>query len=69
MTRRTKGRALPYFKVQSRDPKSLAWRDRRREAFETLADARAFRTTLPQELETRVVRWDESGAAPVESEG
>jgi hypothetical protein len=35
-------RPEPYFKVQTRDPIALTWRDERREAFATLAEALAF---------------------------
>jgi hypothetical protein len=64
MLQRRKGRAFPYFKVQSRDRKSLVWRDHRREAFDTLEQARTFQATLPAELETRVMQWNERGATP-----
>lgn len=62
MPQRRKGHAFPYFKVQALDTKSLAWRDYRREAFDTLDEARAFQSGLPKELETRIMRWDERGA-------
>jgi len=65
---RRKSRAFPYFKVQSRHTKSLVWRDHRREAFDTLDEARAFEATLPRDLETRIVRWDERGAVPLKEE-
>jgi hypothetical protein len=64
-SQRRKGRAFPYFKVQSRDTKSLVWRDHRREAFDTLDEARAFEATSSRELETRIVRWDDRGAVPL----
>jgi len=66
MTQQRKGRAFPYFKVQARDTKSLAWRDYRREAFDTLTEAREFRSTLATDLQTRIVRWDEHGNSIVE---
>jgi hypothetical protein len=35
-------RPEPYFKVQIRDPITLAWRDERREAFATLPEAVSY---------------------------
>lgn len=56
----------PYYKVQTRDPKSLAWRDHRREVFDTLAEARSFRAALPSTVETRIMCWTERGSSPVD---
>lgn len=61
-----KGHAFPYFKVQVRDPRTLAWRDQRKEAFDDEASARAYLTSLNAELETRIMRWDRSGAEPLD---
>jgi hypothetical protein len=35
-------RPEPYFKVQTHDSVTLTWRDKRREAFQTLAEALSF---------------------------
>jgi len=66
---RTRGRerAFPYFKVQSRDPVSLVWRDTRKEAFDTEAEARAFQSTMAADVESRVMRWDKTGARPLDA--
>ena len=65
---RRKGRTWPYYKVQFRDPKSLAWRDHRREAFDDLVSAEEYLTCLPVDLEARIVRWDRNGPAPIVGE-
>jgi hypothetical protein len=61
-----KGHAFPYFKVQMRDPRTLAWKDHRKEAFQDEASARAYRASLSTPFETRIVRWNRTGAAPLE---
>lgn len=65
---KTRGRQrdFPYFKVQSRDKVSMVWRDARREAFDTEVEARAFRDSLGPKTETRIMRWDEKGAEPLD---
>jgi len=60
-----KGRAYPYFKVQALDPRSLAWKDHRREAFDDEASARAYRAGINSDRVTRIVRWEESGPIPL----
>jgi hypothetical protein len=65
MPRPQKTRGAPHFKVQVHDPFSLAWRDYRSMSFETVERARAFQATLQGPVETRVMRYDEHGAAPV----
>ena len=60
-----KGHAYPYFKVQARDVRTLAWKDQRKEAFADEASARAYQASLSADLQTRVMRWDEAGATPL----
>jgi hypothetical protein len=60
-----KGHAYPYFKVQARDVRTLAWKDQRKEAFDDEASARAYQASLGADLQTRVMRWDEAGATPL----
>lgn len=61
-----KERAFPFFKVQSRDPVSLTWKDHRKEAFNTELEARDYRKALSPDLLTRIVRWERSGSKPVQ---
>jgi hypothetical protein len=60
-----KGHTYPYFKVQARDKRTLAWKDHRKQAFTDEESARRYRTELEDGLQTRVVRWDETGATPL----
>lgn len=60
-----KGHSYPYFKVQARDARTLAWKDQRKQAFDDEASARAYQAALGTETQTRVVRWDEAGASPL----
>lgn len=62
-----KGRAFPYFKVQVRDQRTLAWKDYRKEAFDNEASARAYQAALGSEVASRLVRWDEAGARPLDN--
>lgn len=59
----TRGRVrdYPYYKVQLRDRVLNVWKDHRREAFDRLADANAYRATIVSVGETRVVEWREDG--------
>jgi hypothetical protein len=59
-------RKFPYFKVQTHDPLTLSWKDHRKEAFDDEDTARAYRTSIPKNIKTRLVKWDESGSHPVE---
>jgi hypothetical protein len=61
-----RGHAYPYFKVQARDRRTLAWKDHRREAFDDDVSARAYRANVDPSIETRIVRWDEKGATPLQ---
>lgn len=61
-----KGHAFPYFKVQVRDQRTLAWKDARKEAFDDEPAARAFQAGLGQGVTSRVMRWDEVGPTPLE---
>jgi len=61
-----KGHVYPYFKVQAWDPRSLVWRDHRREAFDDEEAARAYRATIDRTVRTRIVRWDETGSTPMQ---
>ncbi len=58
-------RTFPYYKVQVRDRVSLVWKDHRKEAFDDMASAQAYRMTIPAEIETRVVKWERSGNTPL----
>lgn len=60
-----KGHAFPYFKVQVRDQRTLAWKDARKEAFDDELEARAFQASLGEGVTSRVMRWDEAGATPL----
>jgi hypothetical protein len=60
-----KGHKYPYFKVQAWDPLMLAWRDHRKEAFDDEVSARAYRAKLGSNIETRIMKWDDSGATPL----
>jgi hypothetical protein len=59
---RSRSRAYPYYKVQSRDPRLNVWRDHRREAFDRLEDAIAFQAEIPPGLESRIMEWREDGS-------
>jgi hypothetical protein len=58
---RVRQRSYPYYKVQRRDPILKVWKDHRREAFDGLAEAVAYRTAISGPIETRVVEWREDG--------
>jgi len=58
---RGRQRDYPYYKVQSRDPILNVWKDHRREAFDGLAEAIAYRTTIEDKNETRIIEWREDG--------
>jgi hypothetical protein len=61
-----KGHAYPYFKVQAWDPRTLAWRDHRKEAFDDEEAARTYRATIDPTVRTRLVRWDRTGSTPMQ---
>lgn len=69
MTKPKKLRPYPYFKVQSRDQRSMAWKDHRHEAFATLEEAMTFISSLDPSEVVRIVRWDASGSMPVDMPG
>ena len=50
-------RSEPYFKVQFRDPVTLSWKDRRKEAFDTVEEARSFADSQ-EGNEVRVVSFE-----------
>ncbi len=62
-----KGHAFPYFKVQIRDQRTLAWKDHRKEAFDDEPAARAYQAGLGEGVTSRVMRWDDAGATPLEN--
>lgn len=62
-----KGHAFPYFKVQVRDQRTLAWKDHRKEAFDDEPAARAYQAGLSDGVMSRVMRWDADGARPLEN--
>ncbi|MGC2782148.1 MAG: hypothetical protein WA418_41595 [Bradyrhizobium sp.] len=61
-----KGHAFPYFKVQVRDQRTLAWKDHRKEAFDDEPAARAYQAALGEGVTSRLMRWDANGAKPLE---
>jgi hypothetical protein len=58
---RGRQRSYPYYKVQLRDPILNVWKDHRREAFDGLAEAVRYRSTILNQGETRIVEWRENG--------
>jgi hypothetical protein len=62
-----KGHAYPYFKVQVRDKRTLAWKDHRKQAFDDEASARAYQENVGPGVETRIMRWDANGPTPLKS--
>jgi hypothetical protein len=58
-------RKFPYFKVQARDPRTLSWKDHRKEAFDDEISAQSYRKNLPHGMETRIVKWDRNGSEPL----
>lgn len=52
---------FPYYKVQRFDEQLMTWRDARKEAFDTLEDAKAFVATLPSTVHFRVAVIDRDG--------
>ena len=40
---------------------TLSWKDQRKEAFDDELSARAYQSTLPNRIKTRIVKWDETG--------
>lgn len=58
---RGRQRNYPYYKVQLRHPILNVWKDHRREAFDGLSEAVAYRSTIPSPSETRIVEWREDG--------
>jgi hypothetical protein len=50
-------RPEPYYKVQHRDRVTLAWKDRRKEAFSTLEEAMAYLNALPSSDPLRIVEF------------
>jgi hypothetical protein len=58
---RGRQRDYPYYKVQLRDPILNVWKDHRREAFDGLAEAVAYRSTITDPGETRITEWHEDG--------
>jgi hypothetical protein len=58
-------RAEPYYKVQYRDPKSVAWKDYRREAFDTAHEAVEFTRTVVTKNAMRVVEFNAGRATTV----
>jgi hypothetical protein len=50
-------RKEPYFKVQYLDPVTLAWTDRRREAFDTMEEALNFVREAGSDERLRIVEF------------
>jgi hypothetical protein len=51
-------RPEPYYKVQHRDPVTLAWKDRRKEAFDTLREALIFVQTNAAADRFRIIEFN-----------
>jgi hypothetical protein len=51
-------RPEPYYKVQYRDGLTLAWKDRRKEAFDTFDDALKFLQQNPSHEALRIVEFN-----------
>jgi len=66
---RGRQRDYPYYKVQLRDPILNVWKDHRREAFDALAQAVAYRATIEGPGETRIVEWREDGPHGLSDDG
>jgi hypothetical protein len=60
-----KVRKFPYFKVQVKDPVTLAWKDHRKEAFDDEASAITYRAGLNPGVQTRIMKWDKNGSEPL----
>jgi hypothetical protein len=65
MPRPRKLHPYPYFKVQFHHASLRVWRDHRREVFQNLSEAMAYAASLPRDLLTRIVCWDEQGSRTV----
>lgn len=61
-----KVRKFPYFKVQVKDPVTLAWKDHRKEAFDDETAAQVYRDGVAPNIQTRIVKWDRNGSAPLQ---
>jgi hypothetical protein len=51
-------RPEPYYKVQYRDPLTLAWKDRRKEAFNTFEEALGYLSQLDANSALRIVEFN-----------
>jgi hypothetical protein len=51
-------RPEPYYKVQYHDRVTLAWKDRRKEAFDTLGQAMVFLRTYTSNDAIRIVEFN-----------
>jgi hypothetical protein len=51
-------RKEPYYKVQYRDRLTLAWKDLRKEAFDTFAEARAYTRAHQGNEALRIVEFE-----------
>jgi len=58
-------RPEPYYKVQHRDPLTFAWKDRRKEAFETREEALAFLEANTTAGSLRIVEFNEGRSKTV----
>lgn len=59
-------RRFPYFKVQTYDPVTLSWKDQRKEAFDDEPSARAYQSSLPKSVKSRIMKWDKAGSRPLD---
>ena len=51
-------RPEPYYKVQYRDKIALAWKDRRKKAFDTFEEAKAYLQANTGDEFLRIVEFD-----------
>jgi hypothetical protein len=46
----------------------MTWTDHRKEAFDDRGSAELYRRSIPKDLVSRVVQWDEMGSHPVKTD-
>lgn len=52
---------FPYYKVQRFDDRLMTWRDARKEAFDTLPEAKSYLATLEPNVKSRIVEVTRGG--------
>jgi hypothetical protein len=58
-------RPEPYYKVQYRDRITLSWKDRRKEAFGTFAEALSYLTSLTTTEQLRIIEFKQGQSSTV----